>query len=156
MSKRRPSRARAPTAGTPPCSSFIRLSRCNPTCAKCDTRYTWDWSRFDPREESTKRSVADLVARAASSPVEPVVITGGEPLIQQSRLVPLVRESPADGVRFNASPELADFGVDEAKSIMLAVPEAFAASGRAAFKCVASTVADLDRVAELAGAPASP
>ena len=77
-----------PSCGHP--ALFIRLSRCNLTCSRCDTKYTWDWARFDPRKESTKRSVADLVAWAASSPVELVVITGGEPLIQQARLVPLV------------------------------------------------------------------
>ncbi|GIH24620.1 7-carboxy-7-deazaguanine synthase [Acrocarpospora phusangensis] len=158
-----------PSCGHP--ALFIRLSRCNLTCAKCDTKYTWDWSRFDPHKESVKRSVADLVAWAASSPVELVVITGGEPLIQQPRLVPLVRgllatgkrvefetngtiapapELVVDGVRFNVSPKLASFGVDETKSVVSAVLEAFAASGRAAFKFVASTITDVDRIAELA------
>ncbi|MFE6548209.1 7-carboxy-7-deazaguanine synthase QueE [Streptomyces sp. NPDC057746] len=158
-----------PSCGHP--ALFIRLSRCNLTCTKCDTKYTWDWSRFDQRKESTKRSVADLVAWAASSPVELVVISGGEPLIQQARLVPLVRgllaagkrvefetngtiapapELVVDGVRFNVSPKLASFGVKEAKSLVPAALEAFAASERAAFKFVASTVADLDRIAELA------
>ncbi|MEH0468515.1 7-carboxy-7-deazaguanine synthase QueE [Streptomyces sp. B21-097] len=157
-----------PSCGHP--ALFIRLSRCNLTCAKCDTKYTWDWSQFDPRKESAKRSVADLVAWAASSPVELVVITGGEPLIQQARLVPLVRgltaadkriefetngtiapapELVADGVRFNVSPKLASFGVKETKSIVPAALESFVSSGRAAFKFVASTVADLDRIAEL-------
>ncbi|WP_344437683.1 7-carboxy-7-deazaguanine synthase QueE [Kitasatospora nipponensis] len=159
-----------PSCGHP--ALFIRLSRCNLTCAKCDTKYTWDWSRFDPHKESTRRTVADLVAWAASSPVELVVITGGEPLIQQARLVPLVREllaagkrvefetngtiAPvpelvAAGVRFNVSPKLASFGVEEGRSIVPSALEAFAASGRAVFKFVASSVADLDRIAELAG-----
>ncbi|MFE9367838.1 7-carboxy-7-deazaguanine synthase QueE [Streptomyces sp. NPDC006978] len=158
-----------PSCGHP--ALFIRLSRCNLTCAKCDTKYTWDWSQFDPRKESTKRSVANLVAWAESSPVELVVITGGEPLIQQARLFPLIRglmalgkrvefetngtiapapELVADGVRFNVSPKLASFGVKETKSIVPAALEAFVASGRATFKFVASTVADLDRVADLA------
>ncbi|MBB5938670.1 7-carboxy-7-deazaguanine synthase QueE [Streptomyces zagrosensis] len=157
-----------PSCGHP--ALFIRLSRCNLTCAKCDTKYTWDWSQFDPRKESTKRTAADLVAWATSSPVELVVITGGEPLLQQARLVSVVRgliaagkrvefetngtiapapELVAHGVRFNVSPKLASFGVRENKSIVPAALEAFAASGRAAFKFVASTVADLDRIAEL-------
>ncbi|MFI1700367.1 7-carboxy-7-deazaguanine synthase QueE [Streptomyces bobili] len=160
-----------PSCGHP--ALFIRLSRCNLTCTKCDTKYTWDWSQFDPHKESTKRTVADLVAWAASSPVELVVITGGEPLLQQARLVPLIRGLLAagkrvefetngtlapfpklvvDGVRFNVSPKLASFGMDEAKSVVPAALEAFVATGRAAFKFVASSVADLDRVAELADA----
>ncbi|MFB7025935.1 MULTISPECIES: 7-carboxy-7-deazaguanine synthase QueE [unclassified Streptomyces] len=157
-----------PSCGHP--AIFIRLSRCNLTCASCDTKETWDWSQFKPQEVSTRESVQDLVAWALQSPVELVVITGGEPLLQQRNLVPLVRRlldegrrvefetngtvlpDPTllvDGVRFNVSPKLASFGMDEAKSIVPPVLRAFAASGRAAFKFVASSVADIDRIAEL-------
>ncbi|MGY3677403.1 7-carboxy-7-deazaguanine synthase QueE [Streptomyces sp. TE33382] len=158
-----------PSCGHP--ALFIRLSRCNLTCTKCDTKYTWDRSQFDLRKESTRRTPADLLAWATSSPVELVVITGGEPLLQQARLVPLVQgllaagkrvefetngtlppvpELVVEGVRFNVSAKIASFGVDEAKSVVPAALEAFAVSGRAAFKFVASSVADLDRIAELA------
>ncbi|KQC37875.1 7-carboxy-7-deazaguanine synthase QueE [Frankia sp. ACN1ag] len=160
-----------PSCGHP--ALFIRLSRCNLTCAQCDTKYTWDWSRFDPRTESTKRPVADLVAWAASCPVELVVITGGEPLIQQRKLAALVQgllavgkrvefetngtiaPDPAllvDGVRFNVSPKIQSFGVAESRSIVPSALEAFAATGSAVFKFVASSVSDLDRIAELAAA----
>ncbi|MEW1760476.1 7-carboxy-7-deazaguanine synthase QueE [Streptomyces cyaneofuscatus] len=160
-----------PSGGHP--ALFIRLSRCNLSCTKCDTKYTWDWSQFDPRKESTKQTVANLVTWATSSPVELVVITGGEPLLQQAGLVPLVEtllaagkrvefetngtiapvaELLVDGVRFNVSPKIASFGMDEAKSVVPAVLEAFVASGRAAFKFVASSAGDLDRIAELADA----
>ncbi|MEU3629018.1 7-carboxy-7-deazaguanine synthase QueE [Streptomyces fradiae] len=158
-----------PSCGHP--AIFIRLSRCNLTCESCDTKETWDWSQFNPTEVSTRESVPDLVAWALQSPVELVVITGGEPLLQQRNLVPLVRRlldegrrvefetngtvlpDPTllvDGVRFNVSPKLASFGMDEAKSIVPSALQAFAASGRAAFKFVASTAADVDRIAELA------
>ncbi|MET9952774.1 7-carboxy-7-deazaguanine synthase QueE [Streptomyces sp. NPDC006339] len=157
-----------PSCGHP--AIFIRLSRCNLTCESCDTKETWDWSQFKPQEVSTRESVQDLVAWALQSPVELVVITGGEPLLQQRNLVPLVRRlldegrrvefetngtvlpDPTllvDGVRFNVSPKLASFGMDEAKSIVPSALRAFASSGRAAFKFVASSVADVDRIAEL-------
>ncbi|MEV0748478.1 7-carboxy-7-deazaguanine synthase QueE [Streptomyces sp. NPDC050273] len=160
-----------PSCGHP--ALFIRLSRCNLTCTKCDSKESWDWSQFDPRKESTKQSVAELLDWASSSPVELVVITGGEPLIQQAKLLPLVRgliaagkrvefetngtiapvpELVTDGVRFNVSPKLASFGVREDKSIVPAALETFVASERARFKFVASTMADLDRIAELADA----
>ncbi|WP_328384501.1 7-carboxy-7-deazaguanine synthase QueE (plasmid) [Micromonospora zamorensis] len=150
---------------------FIRLSRCNLTCERCDTKYTWDWNQYDPRKESTKRPVSDLVEWAASSPVELVVITGGEPLIQQRNLVVLVQgllaagkrvefetngtiaPDPAlliDGVRFNVSPKLASFGEQESRSIVPDALAVFVESRRAVFKFVASSVADLDRIAELA------
>ncbi|MFD4316363.1 7-carboxy-7-deazaguanine synthase QueE [Streptomyces sp. NBC_00853] len=158
-----------PSCGHP--AIFIRLSRCNLSCTACDTKETWDWSQFKPQEVSTRQSVSDLVAWALQSPVELVVITGGEPLIQQRNLVPLVRRlldegrrvefetngtfmpDPAllvDGVRFNVSPKLASFGMDEAESIVPSALRVFASSGRAAFKFVASSVADIDRIAELA------
>ncbi|WP_435059075.1 7-carboxy-7-deazaguanine synthase QueE [Streptomyces sp. bgisy060] len=158
-----------PSCGHP--AIFIRLSRCNLSCTACDTKETWDWSQFNPTEVSTRESVPELVAWVLQSPVELVVITGGEPLLQQRNLVPLVRRlldegrrvefetngtvmpDPAllvDGVRFNVSPKLASFGMAEAKSIMPSVLQAFAASGRSVFKFVASCVADVDRIAELA------
>lgn len=157
-----------PSCGAP--ALFIRLSRCNLTCGWCDTKYTWDWSRFDPRKESKRRTVADLLAWALGSAMELVVITGGEPLIQQPSLIPLVRgllaagkrvefetngtiaPGPAllvDGVRFNVSPKLANSGVDEDKRIKPAALEAFAASGRAVFKFVTRTVAELDEIGAL-------
>ncbi|WP_405728701.1 7-carboxy-7-deazaguanine synthase QueE [Streptomyces sp. NBC_00028] len=157
-----------PSCGHP--ALFIRLSRCNLACARCDTKYTWDWSRYDPRKESEKWSVADLAVWAASSPVELVVITGGEPLIQQKKVVALVQCLLAagkrveietngtlkpdsallvDGVRLNVSPKVASFGVDEAKSLVPDVLDVFARSGQAVFKFVASSLADLDRIAEL-------
>ncbi|MDX3098995.1 7-carboxy-7-deazaguanine synthase QueE [Streptomyces sp. ME19-03-3] len=160
-----------PSCGHP--ALFIRLSRCNLTCTKCDTKYTWDWKQFDPRKESTKWTVEELVTWATSSPVELIVITGGEPLLQQARLVPLVGQLLAagkrvefetngtiapvpelvvDGVRFNVSPKIASFGIDETKSLVPAELEAFVASERAAFKFVASSVADLDRIAMLVDA----
>ncbi|MGY0466714.1 7-carboxy-7-deazaguanine synthase QueE [Kitasatospora sp. cg17-2] len=157
-----------PSGGRP--ALFIRLSRCNLACLRCDTKQTWDWSRYDPREVSSRKTVRELAQWALSSPVELVVITGGEPLLQQRRLLPLVRELLAagkriefetngtimpmpellvDGVRFNVSPKLASFGEDESRSLVAAVLAAFAAGGRAAFKFVASGPDDLDRIAEL-------
>jgi len=157
-----------PSCGHP--AIFIRLSRCNLTCESCDTKETWDWSQFSPTEVSRRESISDLAAWVLQSPVKLVVVTGGEPLLQQRNLVPLVRRlldegrrvefetngtvmpAPAllvDGVRFNVSPKLASFGMDEAKSIVPSVLRAFAASGRSVFKFVASSVADIDRIAEL-------
>lgn len=158
-----------PNSGTP--ALFIRLSRCNLTCEWCDTRYTWDWSQFNPRKESKRRTVADLLAWVLGSDVELVVITGGEPLLQQKKLVPLamgllaagkrvefetngtivpVPELLTDGIGFNVSPKLANSGVEENKRIVPDALESFAASGRAAFKFVTRTVAELEEIGVLA------
>jgi organic radical activating enzyme len=157
-----------PSCGVP--ALFIRLSRCNLTCSWCDTKYTWDWSQFDPHTESKRRTVADLLAWVLGSAVELVVITGGEPLIQQKKLTPLVQgllaagkrvefetngtiapntELLVDGIHFNVSPKLANSGVEEDKRIVPDALVAFAASGRAAFKFVTRTVAELEEIGAL-------
>jgi organic radical activating enzyme len=159
-----------PSMGTP--ALFIRLSRCNLTCGWCDTKFTWDWENYDPRAEAERQSVAELAEWAGRSPAPLVVITGGEPLLQQRPLVPLVRRLLAagkrvevetngtvvpdaalmvDGVRFNVSPKLGNSGVSIGRRV---VPEALAAltaSGRAVFKFVACEPADLAEIEEIAG-----
>ncbi|WSS23153.1 7-carboxy-7-deazaguanine synthase QueE [Streptomyces sp. NBC_01190] len=157
-----------PSCGAP--ALFIRLSRCNLTCEWCDTKYTWDWEHFDPRQESVRRSATDLLAWALASPVKLVVITGGEPLLQQHALVPLVLALLAggkrvefetngtvvpetallvDGVGFNISPKLGNSGVADDRRIVPAALVAFAASGQAAFKFVTRAVPELDEIAAL-------
>ncbi|MDQ2811184.1 MAG: 7-carboxy-7-deazaguanine synthase QueE [Actinomycetota bacterium] len=159
-----------PSCGTP--AVFIRLSRCNLTCSWCDTKYTWDWEHYDPRKESARLGVTALAEWALPLPPGLVVITGGEPLLQQPKLALLVPRllaagkrvevetngtiAPdpallADGVTFNVSPKLANSGVAEAKRIVPGPLEAFAASGRAVFKFVAVGLGDLDEIAGLAG-----
>lgn len=157
-----------PSCGTP--ALFIRLSRCNLTCTWCDTPYTWDWSRFDSRREATWQSVRDLVSWARSSDVELVVITGGEPLIQQRPLAVLVQGLLAagkrvefetngtiapdpgllvEGVRFNVSPKLANSGIAENKRLAPKALEAFTVSGRAVFKFVTRSVGELEEIGQL-------
>src|SRR3954451_15026034 len=57
---------------------FVRLGRCNLACTWCDTKYTWDWSQYDPSVELHRRSVDDIVDAVAAMDVPMVVITGGE------------------------------------------------------------------------------
>jgi 7-carboxy-7-deazaguanine synthase len=58
-------------------SLFIRTSGCNLRCTWCDTPY----ASWEPRGEDM--SVEDIVAKAAQAAAKHVVITGGEPMIQQ-------------------------------------------------------------------------
>lgn len=159
-----------PSCGTP--AVFIRLSRCNLACSWCDTKYTWDWAHYDPRKESARLDVAALAEWALSARPGLVVITGGEPLLQQPKLALLVPPllaggkrvevetngtiAPvpallADGVTFNVSPKLANSGVPESGRIVPGPLETFAASGRAVFKFVAADLGDLDEIGGVAG-----
>jgi organic radical activating enzyme len=151
---------------------FIRLMNCNLTCRGCDTPYTWDKTRFDLRAETTVTSIGDLLAWATPQPVDLVVITGGEPLLQQRRLIPLVRRlveaglqvevetngtiAPAPDLlawvtRFNVSPKLSSFGagIPPARRLKAGALHHFAVSGRAVFKFVVTSPADLVEISDL-------
>lgn len=56
---------------------FIRLAGCNLRCSYCDARYTYE-------EPGSQQTVAELAAFAASYPGIPVMLTGGEPLLQKN------------------------------------------------------------------------
>jgi len=68
----------------------------------CDTKYTWDWDNHDRAAETIEQSI-DQVERAivakANGIVRNVVLTGGEPLLQQSALVDLCARLRAQGIR---------------------------------------------------------
>lgn len=158
-----------PTAGRR--AGFVRLARCNLSCSWCDTPYTWDWSRYDPAREIHRRRPAELLERIEAMGVDRVVVTGGEPLLQQRRLVPLLEGCRArgwaveietngtrvplaavvaPGTQLNVSIKLANSGLAEARRIRPTAIRALAGCGQAIFKFVVAAPADLDEVAALA------
>lgn len=62
---------------------FIRLGGCNLSCSWCDTPYTWDSSRFNLREENPPTDVVGILEQVGGGMT--TVVSGGEPLIHQSR-----------------------------------------------------------------------
>jgi organic radical activating enzyme len=84
-----------PSVGSP--AVFLRLAGCNLSCSWCDTPYSWDFSAesaYSAAQEVSKRPVADV----ASELLEPLldthllVVTGGEPLLQQEAVLSLLVE----------------------------------------------------------------
>jgi 7-carboxy-7-deazaguanine synthase len=154
-------------------AGFVRLGRCNLACTWCDTPYTWDWSRFDPAVELRKVDVAEVVAAVEAMDVPLVVVTGGEPLLQQSALVPLLSAlggrhrieietagtlAPSPELvalvdQFNVSPKLANSGNPVERRWKPDVLRAFEATGKAVFKFVVADPAELDEVAAFGVAP---
>jgi 7-cyano-7-deazaguanosine (preQ0) biosynthesis protein QueE len=151
-------------------AGFLRLGRCNLACTFCDTPYTWDWAHHDPAVELHQRTVDDVAGELRAMDVPLVVVTGGEPLLQQRHLPPLLEALHALGIevevetagtiaptedvaalvtRFNVSPKLANSGNPEDRRYRPDVLQAFQATGKAVFKFVVaeeSDFAEVDRI----------
>ncbi|UGQ10504.1 7-carboxy-7-deazaguanine synthase QueE [Yinghuangia sp. ASG 101] len=140
---------------------FVRLGGCNLACAgwPCDTPQTWRWDDHDPAEELHPTPVAELATWVLAQSPGMVVITGGEPLMQQRQLVPLVRvlyeagrrvefetngtlaplpEIAAAAAQFTVSPKLASSGEQAGRRIRHDVLAVFADTRKAVFKFVVS------------------
>jgi len=83
-----------PSTGTP--CLFVRLALCNLHCHWCDTKYTWDWQHFRYEDEVQRISADRIVELIAAAPSKHVVITGGEPLLQQEALANVLSHVPPD------------------------------------------------------------
>lgn len=150
-------------------AAFVRLGRCNLACSWCDTPYTWDWEHHDPAAELTTMPVADVLAALDGMDASLLVVTGGEPLLQQRHLPPLLEGAKARGWtvemetggtlaptlveglvdRYNVSPKLANSGMPLDRRYKPDVLRVFQAGGRAVFKFVVTGPADLDEVASV-------
>ncbi|MFE7114408.1 7-carboxy-7-deazaguanine synthase QueE [Streptomyces sp. NPDC057654] len=148
---------------------FLRLGHCNLTCEWCDTPYTWDWTRHEAAEELTVMTVDSAVRQVARVGAPLLVITGGEPLMQQQALGTLLARLPpgieaeietngtiipseeirARAARFNVSPKLANSGVRDAKRVKSRALAALNSTGKAAFKFVVGSAEDLAEVGRM-------
>jgi organic radical activating enzyme len=69
---------------------FLRLGLCNLKCEWCDTKYTWDWTVYNAQEQLVELSSEDTEHRILNFNCTYLVVTGGEPLIQQKQIIPLL------------------------------------------------------------------
>ena len=75
-------------------SIFIRTASCNLKCSWCDTKYTWDWDNFDYNSEVHDMTIDEIIQKLKNFTAKNIVITGGEPLIQQDELILLLSSLP--------------------------------------------------------------
>lgn len=156
-----------PSAGAP--AFFVRLALCNLRCTWCDTRYTWDFDRYSYEEEVRRVDVDELARTVLASGVRRVILTGGEPLLQQKPLAALLAQFPDDfaievetnGTRapepalvarvtqWNVSPKLAHAGDAESQRIVIDALRALQRTERAYLKFVLSAPSDIDEVERL-------
>jgi organic radical activating enzyme len=82
-------------AGRP--AVFLRLALCNLACVWCDTKYTWDWEHYDQRREVVTISLDEAEETIRRYRCSNLVVTGGEPLVQQRQLTPLLERLKGGG-----------------------------------------------------------
>ncbi len=86
---------------------FLRTAGCNLACVWCDTPFTWNFygtsfehpEKYDKLKEVHKMTVQQIIARLKelSTDTKALVISGGEPMLQQGYLIPLLEELKRDG-----------------------------------------------------------
>lgn len=161
---------------------FVRTSGCNLSCNWCDTPYTWnfegtdfeheDRTKFNRNREQVSLGVGELAAILQKFSCDDLVLTGGEPLLQQAALHALVQElrfrgrKPRVDVETNGallptvefdtmvrtyvvSPKLSNSGVRASLRIRDEALAFFAKSQKAFFKFVVSQREDLSEVRAL-------
>ncbi|BDS06056.1 7-carboxy-7-deazaguanine synthase [Oceaniferula spumae] len=168
-------------------SVFVRASLCNLHCRWCDTDYTWNWegtpwahdndadpaySKFKREDYITELPVHKVAETVAAFPCTRVIMTGGEPLLQDEawqELMQLLSDQnsdyyfevetngtliPSEGFdqsvhQYNVSPKLANSGNEKEKRCRNKALEFFARSEKAWFKFVISSDDDLEEIEEL-------
>ena len=162
-------------------SIFVRTALCNLHCIWCDTDYTWNWkgTRFthirdaepDYEKFDIKEVVAELPVEAVAGlvrqyPCKNVVLTGGEPMMQQEGLLALMEalgegfwfEIETNGTlipepvfdarigQYNVSPKLANSNNPQKLREKPKAYRFFAQSPKAVFKFVVAEPQDLEEV----------
>ena len=77
-----------PNFGKP--AIFLRTAQCNLKCTWCDTKYTWDWENYDYAKEVNEMTIEEIKEQILDLEIKHLVITGGEPLLQQDDLADLL------------------------------------------------------------------
>lgn len=163
---------------------FIRSSLCNLHCIWCDTDYTWNWKntphphifdqtpgyeKYDKHAQIVELSTAQIIEEISQYDCKNLVLTGGEPLLQQKAWVELMAQlrSQAEGYwfevetngtllpsddfdalidQYNVSPKLENSNNPRKIREKPEVYEFFRQSPKAWFKFVIAAQTDLDEV----------
>lgn len=171
-------------------SVFVRTSLCNLHCIWCDTDYTWNWEgtnfehlndqksdykKFDKKKWIVDCTVLEVANTVADFNCQNVILTGGEPMLQQvllTALMELLREKSLDysfevetnGTilpnaeldaavdQYNVSPKLENSNNSRRLREKPTALRFFAASPKSNFKFVISERSDLEEVMRLINA----
>ncbi len=175
------------SAGIP--AVFVRAALCNLHCVWCDTSYTWNFEgtpfvheldgkagggKHVRRDAVVSLAPADVAGRVAEFDCDRVVLTGGEPLLQQDSWVEMLDalralrptvfcEVETNGTivpgieldarvnQYNVSPKLANSGVGPGLRLRPEALRWFSESPKAWFKFVVARRRDLSEVEAMVG-----
>lgn len=167
---------------------FVRLSLCNLHCVWCDTEHTWNFegtpwvhekdtaegpAKHRKSEAIIEMGVDEIAAEVRRFDCRRVVLTGGEPLLQEEGLVGLMQELRRDGEvwyfeietngtrmpgedflseidQLNVSPKLMNSGLAIGLRRKTEVLQGLSASGKAWFKFVVEREEDVAEIFSLA------
>ncbi|MBL3655213.1 7-carboxy-7-deazaguanine synthase QueE [Fulvivirga sediminis] len=168
-------------------SIFVRTSLCNLHCRWCDTDYTWNWEgtpfshdydslpgykKYSKSEYIEELNISEITSILKEIPCKNLVLTGGEPLLQQTELSELMAalrkvdsgywfETETNGTitpheefdrlinQYNVSPKLANSNNPQKIREKEDVYRFFSSNEKAVFKFVIATSKDLEEVKRL-------
>jgi len=160
-------------------SIFVRTSYCNLHCIWCDTDYTWNWTgtpfhhrnspKYQQSEYMVELSTKEVKLAILAHNCRNVVLTGGEPMIQQKELIELMKslrvidpsywfEIETNGTllpkpefdqyinQYNVSPKLSNSGDAQKFRIRTKVLAFLAQNPKSVFKFVVQSETDLAEI----------
>jgi 7-carboxy-7-deazaguanine synthase len=168
-------------------SVFVRTSLCNLHCIWCDTDYTWNWKntrfahvndnkagyqKFDKKEWIVTLPVTEVAETVRQFRCKNIILTGGEPMLQQPGLTALMHvlrahdsgfrfETETNGTllptpefeaaidQYNVSPKLENSGNTRKLREKPKVLQALADNPKSNFKFVIAQPADLQEVLDM-------
>lgn len=159
--------------------AFLRLMGCNLSCSWCDTPYTWDARRFDLREQGRRLDAEEITRLVLAVRTPLLIVSGGEPLLHQGQAAweEVLRRITSAGVRvevetngtraptlltdgyvtrYVVSPKLTHAGMSEARRICPAALSVLLRTGKAVFKFVCASAADVAETARHAASNGIP
>lgn len=169
-------------------SVFVRTSLCNLHCIWCDTDYTWNWegtpfvhlkdnmagyAKYDKKQCLVSCPVEHVARMIRQYPCRNVILTGGEPMMQQTALTRLMQTlqthettfhfevetngtlAPTEGFeaaihQYNVSPKLSNSNNPQKLRERPRALHAFADNPKANFKFVLTHPDDLTEIRYLA------
>lgn len=153
------------TIGTP--AVFLRLHFCNLHCGWCDTKYTWDKNSREFWQEGEDWDFQHTLEEVSSHTAKRLVITGGEPMLQQGRIAEFMELIPdweieietngtiaplpllSQRCQFNVSPKLENSGNTLKLRYKPEVLKVFNELPKTTFKFVVQSERDLDEIDQI-------